>query len=63
MGLGAGQRGEIPDPERGDDVEGEAFAETVGGLEMAILDARSLFQGLTETFNPPPDRSLSFTSP
>ncbi len=44
------EMGEIPDPERGDGVIGEAFAQIVGSLEMAVFDAPA-------QFGPPQDGS------
>ncbi len=52
-GFYAGQMGEIPDAECGDGMIGKTFAQIVGGIEMAVLDPRSLFQGMEETFDAP----------
>ncbi len=49
----AREMGEIPDPEGGDGVIGEAFAQIVGGIEMAVFDPRALFEGMEEAFDAP----------
>ena len=40
----ARQHGQVPDPERGDRVEGEARAQVIGLVEAAVLDAGTDFQ-------------------
>ncbi len=49
----AREMGGIPDPEGGDGVEGEAFAQIVGGIEMAVFDPCALFEGMEEAFDAP----------
>ena len=49
----AGQEGEVPDPERGDRVEGEALLQVVGLVEAAVLDARADLERMEEALDPP----------
>lgn len=44
----AGARGAIPDPDAGGGIKGEALPEVISAVEMAVLNAGALSEGLDE---------------
>ena len=52
-GPRAREMGEIPDPEGGDGIEGEAFPEIIDRVEMAVFDPCALFEGMKEARDAP----------